>query len=1058
MFQKYKLIYSLFLLCCINTSHLHANELDDIIQNMPDNSWAQINQNQFSSVWTPLAQRPTSWSPGSNITGYSGAAWGDGKLWFFGGNIGQEYGNEVYAFDTLTLRWERMSLPSQTQGTGSSEADAYPVDGLENAPRSGESWDNLAYLNNLNKFAVIDTSFNGSGFDTGPYIFDPVKADPNKVGGTDGSQVNPTEFFDVMGGEMWENRGFSRSSHPVGATSAYASINGEDVVFYSNGGRNYDLWKWIVSPLGAHDDRWVQIGQRNGNEVSYILPGSGTFAPTRNIFIRKSEKKLIYWDVDVGGIADVVTPVVTGSDSFPSDETWGIDYDDSNDVFYLWNGRRKIWKLEPPAVLGSGDWVASLIRPPGEAPNATDQPGVYGKWYYMAEYGAFIGAADGDGNVFVYKPEPNVPLPPPPPPPPPTGDEIDFSQSIVGAYDAGQDIEGTFSIEDDGATLAITGNSWKQIAFNYDITVDTVLEFDFASENQGEVHAIGLDNDLLKSRDNVFQLYGTQIWGNQNANIYAGSGAPQRFTIPIGQYYTGSMKYLFFIMDDDTTNPDGHSVFSNVNLYEPDAEPTAPVITSLPALQAISNVAYNYDDDGYIDATGTGPITFSLVSGPEGLSIGENGSLAWTPTAIQEGEQYIEVIAENEHGSDIQSFLVTVLAGTQGDTIDFNQVFVDSYEFEQDVDGTATIDNDGQGIELEGNTWKQINFDYTITSETILEFDFSSTSEGEVHAIGFDDDLFKSRTNVFQLYGTQTWGNQSDNTYNGSGTSKRYVIPVGQFYTGHMQYLFFIMDDDTANPDAISSFRNIKVYDEPAELLPPLFTSAPSTRAVIDEAYYYDIDGFVEASGVAPVTFSLIDGPEGMSVSADGFVSWTPNSSQEGEHYVEIQAQDSVGSAIQTFNVVVGLPIEAIDFNQHNIDSYELAQDIEGSATVLGDGEALELVGNTWKQIGFDYMITQDTVLEFDFSSDSQGEVHGIGLDNDTVKSKDFVFQIYGTQTWGNQGNNSYSGNGNSQRFVIPIGQYYTGTMQHMFFIMDDDVPNPDGKSIFSNVKVYESK
>ncbi|HSX80005.1 MAG TPA: hypothetical protein VLQ80_15710, partial [Candidatus Saccharimonadia bacterium] len=36
---------------------------------------------------------------------------------------------------------------------------------------------------------------------TGPYLFDPTKADPNKVGGTTGSGVNPA----TPGGQMWQN-------------------------------------------------------------------------------------------------------------------------------------------------------------------------------------------------------------------------------------------------------------------------------------------------------------------------------------------------------------------------------------------------------------------------------------------------------------------------------------------------------------------------------------------------------------------------------------------------------------------------------------------------------------------------------------------------------------------------------------------------------------------------------------------------------------------------------------------------------------------------------------
>ena len=47
-----------------------------------------------------------------------------------------------------------------------------------------------------------------------------------------------------------------------------------------------------------------------------------------------------------------------------------------------------------------------------------------------------------------------------------------------------------------------------------------------------------------------------------------------------------------------------------------------------------------------------------------------------------------------------------------------------------------------------------------------------------------------------------------------------------------------------------------------------------------------------------------------------------------------------------------------------------------------GGGSTLYLVGNRWQQIAYPYVVTSNTVLEFDFQSDAEGEVHGIGLDD----------------------------------------------------------------------------
>ena len=55
------------------------------------------------------------------------------------------------------------------------------VDGIFNAPTSGESWDNVVYLENLDRMAVIAVSREGitfrrpDGQATGPYFWDPAK-------------------------------------------------------------------------------------------------------------------------------------------------------------------------------------------------------------------------------------------------------------------------------------------------------------------------------------------------------------------------------------------------------------------------------------------------------------------------------------------------------------------------------------------------------------------------------------------------------------------------------------------------------------------------------------------------------------------------------------------------------------------------------------------------------------------------------------------------------------------------------------------------------------------
>ncbi|GFO72715.1 hypothetical protein BJAS_P3184 [Bathymodiolus japonicus methanotrophic gill symbiont] len=135
--------------------------------------------------------------------------------------------------------------------------------------------------------------------------------------------------------------------------------------------------------------------------------------------------------------------------------------------------------------------------------------------------------------------------------------------------------------------------------------------------------------------------------------------------------------------------------------------------------------------------------------------------------------------------------------------------------------GTSSFNGntDGQhrrwwaSLHLTGNRWQQIALNYTLTANTVIEFDFSSNTEGEIHAFGFDTDLRQDKNFAFQLFGTQNWGIGSFNNYSSANGTQHYVTPVGQFYIGQMQYLFFVNDHDVVPATAESLFSNIMVYE-----------------------------------------------------------------------------------------------------------------------------------------------------------------------------------------------------------------------------------------------------
>lgn len=144
--------------------------------------------------------------------------------------------------------------------------------------------------------------------------------------------------------------------------------------------------------------------------------------------------------------------------------------------------------------------------------------------------------------------------------------------------------------------------------------------------------------------------------------------------------------------------------------------------------------------------------------------------------------------------------------------INFNEWSIDSYGYNQDA-GSYEVLEDGMTLKIQNNAWKSIPFEYTITPNTVLVFDFGSTQQGEIHGIGFDNNEFISFTKTFKLYGTQSWGLSDFNNYPGNGEWVSYTIPIGEVYTGTYDRLFFVADQDGGANNNNSYFRNIRIYE-----------------------------------------------------------------------------------------------------------------------------------------------------------------------------------------------------------------------------------------------------
>lgn len=142
--------------------------------------------------------------------------------------------------------------------------------------------------------------------------------------------------------------------------------------------------------------------------------------------------------------------------------------------------------------------------------------------------------------------------------------------------------------------------------------------------------------------------------------------------------------------------------------------------------------------------------------------------------------------------------------------------------------GEVTVSDSGRTIDISGNRWQQVPFDYNITKNTVVSFQFESDAEGEIHGIGFETDTDQESARVVRVFGVQDWGinvsKYGGNYYSTDRGTVTYTIPFGKIYSendklGEVETLLIVNDCDgnlgadcTVPPD--SAFRNIQVYEQ----------------------------------------------------------------------------------------------------------------------------------------------------------------------------------------------------------------------------------------------------
>lgn len=186
------------------------------------------------------------------------------------------------------------------------------------------------------------------------------------------------------------------------------------------------------------------------------------------------------------------------------------------------------------------------------------------------------------------------------------------------------------------------------------------------------------------------------------------------------------------------------------------------------------------------------------------------------------GRMYGEVSTSGNVANSSVTFLGRLHpAGVPVNGIDFNAVNFFSLNSHngtpQNIDNSYQIEDGGATLHISDNTWVAVDVPYTITSTTVLEFEYYSDVRGEQHAIAFTSSLDQPQNRGFLLHGTQYNNYAASNllfrTYDSLETWVTFQIPVGNFFTGDFTHLSFINDNDGVLANGKSKFRNVKIYE-----------------------------------------------------------------------------------------------------------------------------------------------------------------------------------------------------------------------------------------------------
>lgn len=282
----------------------------------------------------------------------------DDQIVVWGGGHNDYYGNEVYAFALKTLEWSRLSVPSST--TGHTGGPTY----ADGKPSSSHSYDGLAYLPETNRMLV---------------------ASINDLHGN----AHPNAFLFDLTKHTWQAAASNPALASYDTVAAYsAEHHAVYVINSAHGMQRYD-------PAA---DRWSGVGNAGLGDYHQTGALEGASGPLVTVGCCSGTAATLYAiDLRLGIVS---RPLSKGDQSCEHSNAPGFVWDARVSRFICWDGGKRLWSLDP----ATWEWRALTIASGDRAvPGKAAEDGVFGKFQYLAEYGALLAITKSNETVHLFK-------------------------------------------------------------------------------------------------------------------------------------------------------------------------------------------------------------------------------------------------------------------------------------------------------------------------------------------------------------------------------------------------------------------------------------------------------------------------------------------------------------------------------------------------------------------------------------------------------------------------------------------------------------------------------